>query len=185
MQTIYAMPFLLTGMLIVIIICIYAFLKKRSINKILFYGILSVYFLILISCIWFPIYISPGMRFPKGLLQLVPFATISESLLSGNIGNIGREICANILMTVPYGVIVPFFFKEKKRWKYIVNMFGLPLAIEISQLLWCIALDSHYRMADIDDILLNAFGIFIGYVIYRYLPDNIKQFFNFNKGVGK
>ena len=81
--------------------------------------------------------------------------------------------------------MVPFFFKEKKRWKYIVNMFCLPLAIEISQLLWCIALDSHYRMADIDDILLNASGIFIGYLIYRHLPDNIKQFFNFNKGVGK
>ena len=63
MQTIYAMPFLLTGILIVIIICIYAFLKKKSINKILFYGILSVYFLILISCIWFPMYISPGLRF--------------------------------------------------------------------------------------------------------------------------
>ncbi len=53
------------------------------------------------------------------------------------------------------------------------------MAIEISQLLWCIVLDSHYRMADIDDVLLNALGIFIGYVIYRYLPDNIRKFFEF------
>ena len=71
------------------------------------------------------------------------------------------------------------FIQVKKRWKYVLNMFGLPLAIEFSQFLWCISLNSHYRTADIDDVLLNALGILIGYVIYRYLPDRIKKFFKF------
>lgn len=177
MQTIQGMPFLVTGIILIVIISIGGYLAKKPLNKILLHGALGIYMVILIFCVWFPIYIYPGMRFEKGLVQMIPFFTIIESLSSGSIGGIGRDICANILMTVPYGVMIPFLFKSTKRWKYIINMFGLPLAIELSQLLWCVALDSHYRMADIDDVILNAFGIFIGYVIYKYLPDNIKNFF--------
>ena len=179
MNTIHAGPFLLVGILIVVIMSLYTLLKKRAVNKVLFYSIFVIYFLILISCVWFPMYIQAGLRQLYGLVQPIPFYTIMKSLSSGDIFNIGREICANILMTVPYGIMVPFLFKQKKRWKYVLNMFGLPLAIELSQFLWCIALDSHYRMADIDDVLLNAFGIFIGYVIYRYFPEKIRKFFEF------
>ena len=179
MQTIQGMPFLLTGIILVIITSIYKYLRKKPLNQILFLTLLEIYIVILIFCIWFPMYINPGLRFEKGLVQPIPFFTVFESLSTGNVGVIGREICANILMTVPYGVMVPFLFKTKKHWKYVLNMFGLPLAIELSQFLWCMILDSHYRMADIDDILLNASGIFIGYIIYRYLPDKIKKFFEF------
>ena len=179
LQTIEGMPFLLTGMLLLTVIGVYGYFRKKPLNKILFFTLLGTYMLFLIFFVWFPIYISPGLRFEKGLVQVIPFFTIGESLSSKNISIIGREICANILMTVPYGMMIPFLFRSKEKWKYILNMFGMPLAIEISQLLWCIVLDSHYRMADIDDVLLNALGIFIGYVIYRYLPDNIRKFFEF------
>ena len=172
--------FLLTGVLFWLIAAIYGYFRKKPLNKILFRAALGSYMVILIFCIWFPMYIRPGgARFGHELIQAVPFFTVIKSLSSCNIANIGREIFANILMTVPYGVMVPFLFRSKKRWKYVLNMFGLPLAIEFSQFLWCISLNSHYRTADIDDVLLNALGILIGYVIYRYLPDRIKKFFKF------
>ena len=179
LQTIEGMPFLLTGMLLLTVIGVYGYFRKKPLNKILFFTLLGTYMLFLIFFVWFPMYIKPGLRFEYVLVQPVPFFTIIKSLSSGSITNIGREICANILMTVPYGMMIPFLFRSKEKWKYILNMFGMPLAIEISQLLWCIVLDSHYRMADIDDVLLNALGIFIGYVICRYLPDNIRKFFEF------
>lgn len=171
-------PFLIIGFLALITVCICLLLKKKPLNEIVLFGAFGIYILILIACIWFPIFIQPGFRLPESsLVQPIPFFTIMKDLSSGSISDIGRDICANILMTVPYGMMIPFLFKLKKRWQYVFHVFALPVAIEFSQFLLCIALDSHYRTADIDDVLLNALGILTGYVLYKYLPHNIKVFF--------
>lgn len=170
-------PFLLTGFLILIIVCAFLFIKKYPLNKTVIFGISGIYFLILMVCIWFPIKVIPGYRVLESpFIQLMPLYTIVNDISLGDINRIGRDICANILMTVPYGMMVPFLFKFKKRWQYVLHMFAFPMAIELSQLLICLALDSHYRTADIDDVILNALGIFIGYILYRYLPKRIKDF---------
>lgn len=171
-------PFLLTGFFTLVIVCVFLFFRKYPLNKILLWGISGIYFLVLIVCIWFPIYIQPGFRmFHAPFIQPIPFCTIAKDLSSGNISDIGRDICANILMTVPYGMMIPFLSRLKKRWQYVFHMLAFPTAIELSQFLLCIALDSHYRTVDIDDVILNALGIFIGYILYRYLPKRIKDFF--------
>ncbi|MBQ2443869.1 MAG: VanZ family protein, partial [Clostridia bacterium] len=48
-------------------------------------------------------------------------------------------------------------------------------AIEMSQFLMGLVAGNMYRNVDIDDIILNSFGTFLGYGVYKLLPSKIKE----------
>lgn len=71
------------------------------------------------------------------------------------------NILGNILLFVPVGIIWPVCFKKlNSLWKTVLAGGGLSLCIEISQLLF------YDRCTDVDDLILNTTGVFIGAMIY-------------------
>ena len=71
------------------------------------------------------------------------------------------NVFGNILMFVPVGIFWPFCFKALDRiWKVVLAGAGYSLLIELSQL--CV----YGRNTDIDDLILNTFGAFVGALIY-------------------
>jgi glycopeptide antibiotics resistance protein len=71
------------------------------------------------------------------------------------------NIIGNITMFIPVGLAWPFCFKKLDTiGKTILIGAGFPLFIEITQLPF------HDRCSDIDDLILNTTGIFIGALIY-------------------
>lgn len=72
-----------------------------------------------------------------------------------------EEYLLNIIMLVPFGILVPFIWPS---WRNIfaVTLAGcaLSVCIEASQLL-------NNRATDIDDIIANTLGALIGYILYR------------------
>ena len=71
------------------------------------------------------------------------------------------NIIGNIMMFIPVGLAWPFCFKKLDTiGKTVLAGAGLPLLIEITQLPF------YDRCSDVDDLILNTIGIFIGALIY-------------------
>ena len=71
------------------------------------------------------------------------------------------NIIGNVTMFIPVGLAWPFCFKKLDTLgKTVLAGAGFPLFIEITQLPF------YDRCSDVDDIILNTTGIFIGALIY-------------------
>ena len=89
--------------------------------------------------------------------------------------NDATQIFGNILLGLPFGVFVLFFLRKPKWWVLILLAFSLTVAVEMSQFLMGLVAGNMYRNVDIDDIILNSFGTFLGYGVYKLLPSKIKE----------
>jgi glycopeptide antibiotics resistance protein len=91
-----------------------------------------------------------------------PFATISLYLKS----SLGREyavqnIGGNIAGFIPFGVFLPLLFAGLRRsWKVVLLTFMLSLSFETAQLI------TGLGIFDVDDLMLNTLGGFLGYSIF-------------------
>jgi glycopeptide antibiotics resistance protein len=71
----------------------------------------------------------------------------------------------NIILFIPLGFLFPYAFDKKVSIiKILIVGFIVSFGIEITQYL---VLSS--RRADIDDIILNVFGVLIGFLIYKWI----------------
>ncbi len=76
---------------------------------------------------------------------------------------------------VPFGFFVMMWMKKPKLWKMFVFAFAFTVIIEVTQMFLGFAIHSMYRNVDIDDVILNAIGAFIGFGLYKILPQRLKQ----------
>ncbi|MDR2531335.1 MAG: VanZ family protein [Oscillospiraceae bacterium] len=85
-------------------------------------------------------------------IKLTPFtiASITEYLL-------------NILLFIPFGFIAPLLWKKYQNafFAFLLGLF-FSLFIEISQIF-------NHRVTDIDDLITNIIGSFIGYLIFMLI----------------
>ncbi|MCR4735727.1 MAG: VanZ family protein [Treponema sp.] len=89
-------------------------------------------------------------------VNLIPFVRLGDFYDGWQMNIIG-----NITMFIPVGIIWPLSFKKLDRlWKSLLAGAGFSLIIEISQLAF------FERSTDIDDLILNTSGVFIGSLIY-------------------
>lgn len=84
-----------------------------------------------------------------------------------------RQIIGNAIMLLPLGIFIPLL---NKRFRKLSNLFTVvfisflvSLAIEILQLA------THYRSADVDDVILNTAGACIGFLIYQVIKRLIRK----------
>jgi glycopeptide antibiotics resistance protein len=99
---------------------------------------------------------------PEYAYNLRPFANISYLLWGKNISLSARIIVfgGNIILFIPYGILLPLLFKRKFKTSIIVFLIGL-FCLESLQL---ITKRGHF---DIDDFILNTVGFLIGYWVYN------------------
>lgn len=139
-----------------------------------------VYTLALIHAVLFPIYLpQPGVGFDYAStreqlnhllryhgLNLVPFYFGSCWDLPRPCAN---GIFENILMTTPLGILCPLLRPlPARRIPLLALLVGL--GTETAQLLVILLIGSNYRTVDINDTLLNALGVIIGYGLLQLAP---------------
>lgn len=79
------------------------------------------------------------------------------------------EYLQNILLFIPFGILLPFLWKKYDKLLYILlSGFSFSMFIEVTQLL-------NNRSTDIDDLILNTIGGLIGYGIYKMFVYVIKS----------
>ena len=98
---------------------------------------------------------------PRALLE--PFHALKLFLKADNVALLKRlwyleGAGLNILLFVPFGYLLPLLWKRADRWwKVVLCGFVLSLLIELVQLV------THLGMFDLDDLMNNSLGAFLGW----------------------
>ena len=100
--------------------------------------------------------------------QLVPgyflYDLVKKPCLSAVAG-----VLFNVLMTVPFGMYLRYCGGFDKK-KVLLFSFALTMVIEVGQLTGLFFLfRGSYRLFDVDDLLCNTLGGYLGYVLVRWL----------------
>ncbi len=85
-----------------------------------------------------------------------------------------RNVIGNMMMFMPYGLFVSYFFKLKRPYLIIFLSLIVSITIETTQMVIG-------RVFDVDDILLNVLGGLIGYLLYKILKKIISKLPSFLK----
>ena len=157
-----------------IVICI---LLKKGVKKTALVCIFIAYITAVVCIVFFPILYDEPVVYGNGYTwyNLVPFATIAETVSDGFGETAFLQIFGNIFLSVPFGFFVMMWMKKPKLWKMFVFAFAFTITIELSQMFIGFAINNMYRNVDIDDVILNATGAFIGFGIYKILPKSFKK----------
>lgn len=105
---------------------------------------------------------------PYPWLSPVPFDTIRSSLEQGWSYPAGKYLIGNIGAFVPLGVLAPMLSPRWRSWSRTL-LLGLLASglVEVTQLVGSLAMGFAWRVADVDDLLLNTLGTLIGFAIWR------------------
>jgi glycopeptide antibiotics resistance protein len=101
----------------------------------------------------------------EGPANLIPFKTILPYLMGeGGLLIGGLNIGGNIVLLIPIGFLVPFVFQKMDWKKTIAISIASGLSIELTQVILKVGI------FDIDDVILNAIGVIVGYWTYTIFP---------------
>lgn len=131
-----------------------AYIFKGNRKFILHKEILSLVFIIYILCLYY-ILMNQDAAF-KGL-NLIPF----KEMFRYEFGSYKfmKNIVGNILLFIPFGFFASYYLSNRK--VSLITLVTLIVSAGTEGLQYYIG-----RVFDIDDIILNVFGGFIGYLLY-------------------
>ena len=172
--------FILLGLILVLPIVAWANGRDRigrwpSTIRLLF----AAYVVVLIGLLFTPFPLPPWTRltdanldayrpWPFPWVNIVPFETIRGALRFGLDWQPGRVLVGNVLAFVPFGVFLPLIWP---RWRslpaVVVAGLAISLALETVQLGLSMLVGAPYRVADVDDIIINVLGVALGYGLYQ------------------
>jgi glycopeptide antibiotics resistance protein len=159
----------------VIALTIILMLLRKSNHKNWFYlfcfSIFWVYVLALLNATIFPLpefrYVNANERqfwtiLTLSKINLIPFNYGEFS----SFGHVFPEIMSNIILTVPFGFGLNFIARFKAKDFFWIGL-ALGLSIELTQLVIGLVYATSFRVVDINDILWNAVGVWLGYLLFR------------------
>ena len=159
--------------LIFIITAFFIFMKKGSIRPVQIIGTqcLVLYLICLINMVLFPL---PGIEEISGLSgyngQFVPFKFVADIAKDRTAESV-LQVLLNIIMIVPFGFFFKFFLNMKIR-NVILITFLFSLIIELAQLTGLFFIyPGSYRLFDVDDLMTNTLGGFLGTVVANSIND--------------
>ena len=162
---------MLAGMGILFILLVFLRLRqKRSPVYLLGCAVFGLYLLLAVSQVLFPIPLpeATGGREPAAAIlahvNLVPFNF--GRLFESNATVITEQLLGNILLTLPFGFGLPFLARVTPR-RMLWLALGVGLSTEAAQLAVSLLIGAGYHSIDINDTLLNAVGVLVGYGLYQ------------------
>lgn len=159
----FGVTHLLVGVGALLIVLIIVRKQKKSLSYLLCFSVFWIYLIAVTSVIIFPFPLREGYLYPdfKQSINLMPFNFGSCKMINLCL----RNIYENILVTIPFGFGISFIAPLKPRdFPWLAFLVGL--AFEIIQLI-IVFLAGPFRVVDINDVMLNAAGVLLGYSFYR------------------
>lgn len=131
---------------------------RRSWKHTLLYLICGCYLAAVFALVGFPS--LPYLYFDCSI-NPIPFVGMADDFIN---------TCLNVLLFVPLGIFLPMLWEKYRTLKpTLCAAFCLSVFIEVSQLFT-------HRLTDINDILTNVFGAWLGYAAAKGLTGNFTQF---------
>ncbi|MFS0784269.1 VanZ family protein [Bacillus sp. 1P06AnD] len=137
---------------------------KKTIH-ILYWIILCFYLFLLVDTVFFA---RDSMR----SVNFVPFHMISQNILVDDGVQFkwaDMNVWGNILMFVPAGIYIMLHGKSLSVWRNLLHIIGLSITIEVIQFICA------RGATDIDDVILNAIGGFLGIIVYMVFAKVFKS----------
>lgn len=100
-------------------------------------------------------------------VNIVPFRTIGDSLGMGFAWPVARVMAGNFLAFIPLGLLLPVFARRASASLVLLAGLAVSGAIEVTQGVLTTAMGIPYRIADVDDLLLNVVGVAFGLGCFR------------------
>jgi glycopeptide antibiotics resistance protein len=135
-------------------------MKKEIMAVAIPFGFMLIYF---VTAFPFPFF-NPYQFVGTGIERshnVIPFKSIVDSLNHFYYMVPIRNLGGNILLFVPFGFALLLRFYRMKFWKGISIGFLVSLVMELCQL------KMGYRSFDVDDLILNSAGTFIGMITFK------------------
>ena len=148
--------------------------KEKGRDFLLINTIMYIYLSFVLYFTLMPIITSLPFIFnhPYTPMNLVPFIDVLNSR-----GDFVRQVGLNVIMTIPFGFLMPLVKKENARLlKVVFYTFLLSLGIELLQ-----PLINGTRSADITDLITNVLGGIIGYIIFLIFKPLTTKILNYIK----
>lgn len=141
--------------------------RKRNFSYVLCLLIFGSYVLYALDITLFPIAISGdtanAMRQNRRVSSFVNFILFNFDFSTHLVM---RQMLQNILLTVPFGFGIHFLIKLRlKDMLWLTFMVGM--SIEAAQIVISLLLRYPHRVIDINDVILNAIGVIVGYGLFR------------------
>lgn len=152
------------GLTVLAILLVILRRRGRGFSYLFFFSVFWIYLLYVVSVILFPFPIfgdQTNVAF-KPRINLIPFYFGSCEMLNLCI----RDIVGNILLTIPFGFGISFITRIKAK-DFVALAFAVGLTFECAQLLMSFVFKIAFRTIDINDVLLNATGVLIGYGFFK------------------
>lgn len=150
-----ALDFVSAGLILVPAYLVLNRIRLHSLNRAAAYCVFSFYLVAVYALVGMPCitYIRPGLN-----LNLIPFAGMIDGL---------KSTLLNVALFIPLGLLLPLIWNEYRSCRRTVLFgFGMSLAIELLQMLTL-------RATDINDLMTNTFGTFLGFLLAKLLPGKL------------
>lgn len=137
--------------------------KRERIKTVCLYGVFICYILLLVKILLLSRVFNGDMTIHRSI-NLIPFHSIME-YISGSSANIKRfafdNLVGNIVIFIPLGTYLLLFKNDKRVRTNLLFIFIVSLCVEIIQGIF------NLGTSDIDDIILNCLGGWIGILGYK------------------
>ncbi|MBO7402921.1 MAG: VanZ family protein [Lachnospiraceae bacterium] len=139
-----------------------------------------LYLICLVSVVFFPLPSAEQVAAMHGYKgQYIPFKFVLDIAREKSLRSV-LQVIFNIFMTIPFGLILRYCLGIKRR-NIVILTFLLSLLIELAQLTGLFFLyPGSYRLFDVDDLMLNTLGGFLGVVIADRIPRPTAAAFRFS-----
>ena len=140
---------------------------------------LATYLVILIAQLFFPFPIPPWTTpeiepggfyrpWPFPWANVIPFDTIGASAGYGLGFQQVRYLLLNVIGFVPLGLFLGAWRPHAPGWRRtLMTGLAVSVAVEGTQLGLSLLMGYWYRVADVDDLILNTGGVLLGYGAFR------------------
>ena len=154
----------LAGLALLLLILVLLRLRGRSWAGLFFTALFGLYLLVVVKTAIFPIHIpTAGQTGPEPFVPNINLVPFYSACWPGRMCL--REMIGNVLLTLPFGFLLPFVARFRARHiLWLGPLVGL--ALEGTQLALSLALRSSFRAVDINDVLLNTLGVWLGYGLF-------------------
>ncbi len=137
---------------------------QRIWHHILVSSVFALYIVILVAILF-------RSRLETRTIKFVPFGTIFDFLTREKVSYffIITNLLGNVVLFMPLGIYFALFSHGKNEYRNVFFVFVMSLLAEIIQVTF------KWGVGDVDDIILNTLGGYLGVVSYRFLLSKFEE----------
>jgi glycopeptide antibiotics resistance protein len=154
--------------------------QKAPIESYIVYAVFYFYIAKVIAEVFFPIPIDKTdilmyLKYPGVEYNLIPFKSIISYFSVHKLDTV--QFYGNILLLIPLGYLLPLIKTSLNKLRNVlITAFCISFGIEIIQLIASFMYGFTYKYFDVDDIIMNVFGAFLGFMLLKLTFPILKKY---------